>query len=345
MPTKAKRRRPLSESTSAQAAPHASSSGAPSETLAPRQAAAQPCSDEALLGTLIRIEGPEFVVAIDGSEDVFNCVLAGRRLKGGTPVVGDRVRLLRAQPRPVLTQLLPRQSSFERLSVGQRRTQALVANIDTVVITVSCANPPLRPGLIDRYLLAASQRGLFPILLFNKWDLASEFELEHASLYNQLGYLVLCASAQDGFGIEDLMRVLAHRRSVFVGHSGVGKSSLLNRIAPDAGLTVGELSHGRGAHTTSQARLCRVGSSGFVIDTPGVREFGVTGVPSSELWCHFPEFAARAEACRFRPCMHIQEPDCAVHAAVNEGLIHEQRFASYLRLYSELKQEEEQRFR
>lgn len=302
---------------------------------------------------IIRTEGPEYVVARLGVDppEVHQCVLAGRRFAVGRPIVGDRVRVLAVadDSHDVIVDVLPRDSVLERAASGGRRgRQPLVANLDTLVVVAAAGEPPLRPGLIDRYIVVAEKQGMTPLLCFNKWDLAGPEEEAVFAIYHDLGYPAVTTSAERGEGIEALLELMRGHQSAFVGHSGVGKSSLMARIFPGHTFAVGEVgATGRGRHTTTHASLLALPTGhgpGFVVDTPGIREFGVLDVAPDELATLYVDFAPFAQDCRFSPCTHTHEPRCGVKAAVEAGDIARLRYDNYVRLFGELTEQQAQRW-
>jgi ribosome biogenesis GTPase len=219
--------------------------------------------------------------------------------------------------------VLPRRSELARGGC------VIAANVDTVVIVASFGAPPLRPGLIDRYLLATRRGGCEPLLCVNKCDQKNAAELALLDPYEALVPILLC-SAQTGEGIAALRERLRGQLCVFSGHSGVGKSSLLNALSPVLALKVGAVSqaNGKGRHTTSASWLYDLGAGIRIIDTPGVREFAIDAAEASE----FPEFERFAPLCRFRDCTHTHEPHCAVREAAERGNIPLSRYQAYLKL-------------
>lgn len=303
-------------------------------------------------GIVVEVLGPVvFVCRLeDGrieSGHPYACSLLGKKYRQGRPVPGDRVRVCihteEVQNRDyqgVIQSIEPRKSLVERLEPGGRRSKPLVANLDTLVVVASVGAPPLKPGLIDRYLVCAHHWGVDPLIIVNKWELAEEIDLLYVRLYEALGYRCIMASAREGFELDTIKGILEGRSCAFLGHSGVGKSSLLNRLFPDAQLAVGELSvqSQRGRHTTTASRLLPFEGGGFVIDTPGVREFGIIGIPSAELEQCFPEFASYSSQCRFQPCSHTHEPGCCVRAAVENDELASFRYQAYLKMYEEIQE-------
>lgn len=219
----------------------------------------------------------------------------------------------------------------------------VAANIDQILI-VFAVEPAPHANLIDRYLVAAEATGIPPVLVLNKTDLLPQVggELrELLSRYEVLGYRVVATSTQRRDGLDALHRQLTGRTSVFVGQSGVGKSSLIDRLLPDEALRIGALSADtrKGTHTTTTARLYALPADGELIDSPGIREFGLTHLDARQITEGFVEFRPFLGRCRFRDCRHDAEPGCALLTAVERGAIHPQRFASYRRILDSLDSE------
>ena len=262
-----------------------------------------------------------------------------------TLVTGDRV-VWRAgnQGQGVIVAQLPRASELCRPdSRGQLKPVA--ANVDQIVI-VFAPLPQPHANLIDRYLIAAEHAGIRPLLLLNKADLLDEdnaaFIDSLLATYRQLGYPLLEVSAHDGAGMAELRAALDDRISVFVGQSGVGKSSLVNSLLPGVDLKVGALSEltGKGTHTTTTARLFHFPEGGDLIDSPGIREFGLGHVSRDDVEAGFIEFRELLGRCRFRDCRHDREPGCALLMALEEGRIQPQRLASYRHIIASLPERE-----
>jgi ribosome biogenesis GTPase len=251
--------------------------------------------------------------------------------------VGDRVTFDPAKG--VLLDVLPRRTQLARLrSFGKPRPQVIAANVDRLAIVASVASPPFRSGAVDRFLLAAYAGGLEAILVVNKVDLLAPGEAlpEEISAYEGIVPLLPVSAARRA-GLPELLAAL-DGTTVFAGHSGVGKSSLLNALEPELRLETGEISAkwDRGRHTTAQAVYLRLAGGAVVIDTPGVREIGTGPVDPELLGLVYPDVALLGADCRFRDCRHRSEPDCAVQLAVAEKRLRPARLASYHRLLEEL---------
>ena len=273
----------------------------------------------------------------DETGSTFNCT-SRRRL---AVVTGDRVlwRALRGK-QGVIEECKPRDSALSRPDESGR-TRVMAANIDQVMVVM--APVPVIPDVVlDAYLVAAEHLGLGARLLCNKSDLMSPQRRDEMQTrlrrYSAIGYDCLAASAKSGEAMEQLTDWLTDRASVFLGPSGVGKSSLTQHLIPGANPEVGELvrSGAHGAHTTTDSRLYFLPSGGWLIDSPGIREFGLWQIPPLDIANAFPDFRSRADNCRFRDCLHQHEPDCAVLVALATGGVASERYASYetlLRLY------------
>ena len=273
--------------------------------------------------------------------DLLDVVLPGdlaRRQKSGL-TVGDEVLFEPFGETQRLTAVLPRRSLLTRADPHDpRRARAIAANIDVVVVMVAAKAPPLHPRLIDRYLVAVERSGARAALAVNKVDLLTAAErvdvLDLLQPYQGLDIPVVLCSVTTGEGIEDLRDVLAGATCVFVGQSGVGKSSLLNALHAEAAAKTGAVraGDGRGRHTTSASSLYELAGGVRVIDTPGIRRFSVDDVDTASIAEGFTEFAPFAASCRYRDCTHVHEPGCAVQDAVRDGNIPLSRYESYRKL-------------
>jgi ribosome biogenesis GTPase len=256
----------------------------------------------------------------------------------GRPCCGDRVRLERDDATTfAVSEILPRRNEFVRAD-RQGRRQVLASNLDRVLVVIA-PRPAPSQDLVERYLVAVHSLGIKPALVINKAELAAgapppEPPFSRLGEYRRLGYPVVHTSCKASPGIEALLPLLRDATSVLVGQSGVGKSSLVNRLIPDLELQTGELSRatGKGTHTTTTTILYTLPGGGRLIDSPGVWEYGLWDMSPGELAAGFPEFADPATHCRFNNCRHAGEPGCAVDAAVREGAVPAWRLASYRRL-------------
>jgi ribosome biogenesis GTPase len=299
---------------------------------------------------VIRILGKEASVRTEGREGprVLSCYLRGRLFETSGAsrsqiVVGDRVELDEVgEGRGVIHRVLPRERALVRLAPGKKpKLHVLAANVDQVVIVSALADPPYKLGLVDRYLVIAHQARIAPALCLNKIDLSTGKTRETAraafSLYRELGYPLVETSAKTAEGIEELRSLLAGKRSVLVGHSGVGKSKLASAVQPGIRLSSGEVDRaGKGRHTTTVSTLFPLEFGGELVDTPGVRELSIRHVKREELPFCFPEMEPYLGRCQFHSCSHVPEPGCAVKAAVDDKRIAGERYESYRRLYGEL---------
>ena len=249
------------------------------------------------------------------------------RKEGMTPLTGDMVRVVMQRGKGMIQQVLPRKNSFIRPAV---------ANVDALLIFAANVNPVTEPFLIDRVTAIAGNKGVESILCVNKTDLDEAEEL--CGIYSHAGFRVIATSAQTGAGIGELRRALQGKLTAFTGNSGVGKSSILNRLCPELKLPTGEVSEklGRGRHTTRHVELFSLDHETFVMDTPGFSSFDTDQMDvilKENLQYAFPDFSEYLGCCQFADCSHRAEPGCAVRRAVEEESICPSRYDSYLRLY------------
>jgi ribosome biogenesis GTPase / thiamine phosphate phosphatase len=255
--------------------------------------------------------------------------------------VGDEVMLSRDARESgwSIAEVLPRRSRLARREPGRARGERVIAaNVDQVVVVFALRQPEPHPAMLDRFLVIAEANGLASRIVVNKVDLAGEAEARQLfGVYEAIGYPVHITSCRTGEGLPELRAQLSGRTSVLTGPSGAGKSSLMNALYPGLGLRVGEISASvnKGRHTTVGAFLHPLPDGGFVVDTPGLREIGLWGVPSAGLDRCFPELRALRDACRFADCSHLAEPDCAVRDALAAGTVDASRYASYRKLVEE----------
>lgn len=257
------------------------------------------------------------------------------RKEGMTPLTGDMVRVVMQRGKGMIQQVLPRKNSFIRPAV---------ANVDALLIFAANVNPVTEPFLIDRVTAIAGNKGVESILCVNKTDLDEAEEL--CGIYSHAGFRVIATSAQTGAGIGELRRALQGKLTAFTGNSGVGKSSILNRLCPELKLPTGEVSEklGRGRHTTRHVELFSLDHETFVMDTPGFSSFDTDQMDvilKENLQYAFPDFGPWLGQCQFHDCSHRREPGCAVRQAAEKREIEQSRYDSYLRLYEKAAQYKE----
>lgn len=285
---------------------------------------------------------------LDDEGKRYECRIKGifrtQGIKTTNPIaVGDRVEfeLEHGQQSAVITKLEPRKNYIIRRSVNlSKQTQIIGANLDLALLVVTLASPPTSTGFIDRFLVTAEAYGIPAALVFNKLDLFSEEGLEilaeYMAIYENLGYPCYTVSALEKEYIEELNEVLKDKITLISGHSGVGKSTLINAIIPGADLKTGNISDwsDKGKHTTTFAEMIDLPFGGKLIDTPGIRELGVVDIEPQELSHYFPEMRNLLNQCKFHNCRHINEPGCAVLDALENGEIEPSRYDSYLSIYN-----------
>jgi ribosome biogenesis GTPase len=265
--------------------------------------------------------------------------LVGRHAKSEVELaVGDEVTF--DPDRGIVLDLLPRRTALARLRPRDdpRQEQVIAANMDRLAVVASVVEPPFRYGVVDRLLLTADAGGLQAILVVNKVDLLQGSPLPEAALAFEEAVPVFAVSAKTGQGLEALRASLARSRTVLAGHSGVGKSSLLNALEPELRLETGALRRkgGRGRHVTTSSILLRLPDGAEVIDTPGLREVAPPRLDVASIDRIYRDVARVAEGCRFRDCRHGEEPDCAVREAAGLGGLHPARYAGYRKLIAEI---------
>lgn len=297
---------------------------------------------ELLEGTVIAMHGPLVRVQAGARTLV---VSSRRRLnwQGGTPsaaqlVVGDRVSMEMRNDDGVIVAVHARRSSLQRRSPRSSQPQLLAANVDQALLVFSAHRPDPNPRLLDRFLVACHLAGIEAVIVVNKIDQGLQLVERWLPVYQRLGYPVYKVSTRTAWGLGQVKRCLPDRTTLFCGPSGAGKSSLLNRVYPGFELKVGSISEatGKGTHTTTTAELMPLPFGGFVVDTPGLKEFGLWQATSSQLRGAFRELAALEGRCRFPDCSHDHEPDCAVPEALESGAVSRGRYDSYLKLLAEL---------
>jgi len=291
-------------------------------------------------GFVIGHSGQWAFVYMEGEERL--CLLApGLGERTSTVLApGDEVQVELSEEHWVVCGVAPRRTKLSRLAhvYSDVVEQVLATNVDILLIVASTVQPRFKPGLVDRYMIAAEVGGVMPVLVLNKIDLAREDTVQLAP-YRDLGLTVIPVSCKTGEGIEELRALLAGKLSVLSGHSGVGKSSILNAMEPSLELETQSVSayNEKGRHTTSQSRLYMIHGDVRIIDTPGVRNLGLWNVTPEDVAYYFPELAVLSNSCRFRDCTHTHEPGCAVRAEVEAGAITRLRYESYLRIRESLR--------
>ena len=236
----------------------------------------------------------------------------------------------------VISAIEPRANYLVRRSVNlSKQLHIIAANIDQIFLVVTLKNPPTYPAFIDRFLVSAGAYHIEVVLVFNKWDRYEKEERDRAialkSVYETIGYKTLLSSAITGEGCDELKRLMKDKTSIFAGNSGVGKSTLINAIEPSLDLKTARTSeqHQQGQHTTTFAQMFDLSFGARIIDTPGIRGFGIATLERHEIGDYFKEFFALKSQCRFHNCLHDNEPQCAVKAAVDSGSIAQSRYDSY----------------
>jgi ribosome biogenesis GTPase len=296
--------------------------------------------DNDMLGRILRaMSGFYWVETADG---VIECKLRGRlkriEQQSEIAVIGDLVDIAMVSPgQGAIEAVHERTTRLSRVAVGSRghKEDLIVANVDLVIVVVALADPEFHPRMLDRYLLICEHNNLEARIVASKSDLVSpEFAATAMAPYARIGYETQTMSTYTGHGIDVIKQWLPGRISVVTGKSGVGKSSLLNAIDPALALSVGAVSTtlNKGRHTTTMAQLIPLGNGGYVADTPGIREIALWNIPQDELENGFREFVPLLGDCRFSDCIHQNEPDCAIRAAVAAGGISQVRYDSYIRL-------------
>ena len=270
---------------------------------------------------------------VQTGDQLVNCRARGiLRKEGCTPLTGDMVEITVERGKGMVEKVLPRKNSFVRPAV---------ANMDTLVVFAANVNPVTEPFLIDRVAAIAGDQEVQVVLCVNKCDLDPALDLTR--IYRNAGFQVICTSAETGEGVEELRALIRGKLVAFSGNSGVGKSSILNRLSPELALPTGEVSEklGRGRHTTRHVELYDLGEGTYVADTPGFSSFDTDQMDvilKENLQYAFPDFGHYIGTCQFHDCSHRKEPGCAVTAALAAGEIEPTRYDSYLRLYEKASQ-------
>lgn len=305
-----------------------------------------------MTGRVIKIAGLTYHVKL--SDEIVLCSVRGSvkenaEFELSPVVVGDDVKVIVDELPPseselrtgVITEVRPRRTYFakKKTTLKKEREQLIAANVDKMIIVAAVKEPPFRMRLIDRFVIAAQQGGVEPVVVVNKIDLDYDIDLRRISkIYESVAIKLIATSAKEPKGIDDLCAVLKDSESLFVGQSGTGKSSLLNAVQPGLKLRTGEISDksGKGRHTTTVVELFPLDFGGYVVDTPGLRALGLTKLDKWNVDQYFEEIFQASHECRFSDCRHRDEPDCAVKKGVEEGKIFRERYESYIKILEDL---------
>ena len=302
-------------------------------------------------GIVIKSTGSWYLVKSEGN-DLLECRLKGKfRLKGikstNPIVVGDKVKIEQSDDSFMIVKLYDRKNAIIRKSVNlSKQTHIIASNIDQAILMITLIAPVTTTTFIDRFLISANAFGVDVILLFNKTDLytSSEIELQNTliNIYSEIGYKSISVSALK----DDLQKVkslMKGKINLISGHSGVGKSTLINKLQPDLNINTKEISnsYNQGQHTTTFSELHELDFGASIIDTPGIRGFGLVEIEKKEIGNYFPEFFKLKGECKFHNCIHLNEPNCGVKEAVIKNEIAESRYFSYLGML----EEEEENYR
>ncbi|MCQ2314124.1 MAG: ribosome small subunit-dependent GTPase A [Bacteroidales bacterium] len=296
-------------------------------------------------GRVIKSTGSWYEVE-DCDGHIWQCRLRGKmRLNGlrtTNPVaVGDVVSFEQEQGKEtcVIEKVAPRNNVIIRKSVNLSKESHIIAsNVDQAVLVATLAYPRTSTGFIDRFLVTAEAYHIPTIIVFNKNDIYDDEQLQQVETlckaYNEIGYETFMVSAKTGFNTERLKDLLHDKLSLLSGHSGVGKSALINRLDPALNLKEGVISevHEKGMHTTTFSQIFPLAFGGYIIDTPGIKEFGLFDIDKDTLAQRFPEMRALMDSCKFSNCTHLHEPQCAVKKAVADGLIQQWRYTNYVNM-------------
>ena len=302
-------------------------------------------------GVIIKTTGKRYTVK-SNSGDILQCRLKGRfRIKGikstNPIVVGDKVQLEQESELWMITKLFDRKNHILRKSVNlSKQTHVIAANIDQAILMITLDSPVTTTGFIDRFLVAANAYGVEVVLLFNKLDIYDDVLLQNqktlTQVYQNVGHTTLALSVLHD-DLSKVKEVMKDKLNIISGHSGVGKSTLINKLQPNLNIDTKQVSetHKQGQHSTTFSELYDLDFGASIIDTPGIRGFGLVELAPEEIGNYFPEFFAMKQKCKYHNCIHKNEPDCAVKTALENGKIAESRYKNYLNMLLE----EEDNFR
>lgn len=289
----------------------------------------------------------------DAQGNVFNARMKGvfkidDDITSTNPIaVGDEVEIEQetASDTAVITEMHDRRNYINRQSPRSKHQHHIVAaNLDQSMLIATLREPRTSQGFIDRFLIACEAYHVPAIIVFNKSDLFRKKEMQlfekWKEMYEDVGYKVLLCSTKDGTGLEEVKQLLRDKITLLSGHSGVGKSSFINYLLPDLKLKTQDVSgwSGKGTHTTTFAEMFDLPSGGQIIDTPGMREFGLVDISRQELSHYFPEMRNLLQDCQFNNCLHLEEPGCAIKKALEEGRIHAERYFSYCNIFDSIEE-------
>ena len=302
-------------------------------------------------GVIIKSTGSWYIVKSD-TGNLFECRLIGRfrneNIKSTNPiVVGDNVKIQKRNDNFVITELYDRKNAIIRKSVNlSKQTHVIAANIDQAILMITLDSPVTTTNFIDRYLVSANAFGVDVVLLFNKLDLHNEkSRFNHkilVSIYSEIGYKCISTSVTQG-DLSQIKNIMKSKINLISGHSGVGKSTLINSLQDGLDIPTNDISdsYNQGQHTTTFSELYELDFGASLIDTPGIRGFGLVEIKKNEIANYFPEFFNLKGNCKFNNCIHLNEPNCEIKRAVKDGQIAESRYLSYLSMLDE----EEENFR
>lgn len=312
-------------------------------------------------GTIFKIESKDYYIFENNGNEI-RCSLKGKFQKEFSlkkdklyavdiACVGDNIVYdMNKDGSGVIKEIEPRRNYVSRKAPrlkgaghrGERLEQIVASNLDNLVIISSCKNPKLNNRLIDRLLVAGESSNIQPLIVINKIDLDKELGYkEWTELYRKIGYEVFETSVIENIGFDELQKALENKINLIWGHSGVGKSSVLNSLYPELNLKIGKISKftSKGTHTTVTSIMRKVDSNTFIIDTPGIREIDPYGIKKEDLSHYFKDLAEYLNDCKFNTCTHHHEPGCAVMEALSQGKINEERYISYLNLLETIEED------
>jgi ribosome biogenesis GTPase len=304
-------------------------------------------------GRVIKSTGSWYNVLLE-DKSIIQCRMVGKyrlvsRRTSNPVVIGDIVEVERedSSANGSIKNVLPRNNYIIRQSSRNRTAEhILAANLDQALLITTLSQPRTSTGFIDRFLVTATAYHIPTVIVFNKADIYSEEEKkllnEFIAIYTGAGYKTIITSALEDLHITEVKELMTGRITLLAGHSGVGKSTLINKIDPALNLKTGEISayHNKGTHTTTFAEMFELPFGGFIIDTPGIKEFGILDFKPEEVSHYFPEMEKLLDKCQFNNCLHINEPNCAVKEAVRNDEISRSRYNNYLGIINEIKTEE-----